>query len=171
MIIEEAKMDKGWLCLKTQPADSLRWLAKFKQGKNYEIKLIRQKRSRDANSYLWTLLDKLSAALGVPKEELYRRYIKEIGGVSSIVAVQNKAVDRFRREWEDKGLGWQTDTIPIKTPNCTGVIVYYGSSTFDTQQFSRLLDSVITDCKSIDIEVRPQEEIDSLLSEWSKHDE
>lgn len=168
MIIEEAKMDKGWLCLKTQPADSLRWLAKFKQGKNYEIKLIRQKRSNDANSLCWVLLDKLSEALGVSKEELYRRYIKEIGGVSSIVAVQNKAVDRFRREWESKGIGWQTDTIPIKTPNCTGVIVYYGSSTFDTKQMSRLIDSIVQDCQSIGIETKSEEEINSLLSEWSR---
>lgn len=166
MVIEEARMDRGWLCLKTQPADSLRWLAKFQNGKNYEIKQIRQKRSKDANCYLWVLLDKLSVELGVPKEELYRRYIKEIGGVSTIVAVQNKAVDRFRREWESNGVGWQTDTIPIKTEGCTGVIVYYGSSTFDTKQMSRMIDSVVQDCQSVGIEVRPKEEIDSLLSEW-----
>ena len=165
MHVEEAKMVKGWLCLKTQPADALRWLCKFKAG-DYEINRIRKKRSLDANAYLWVLLDKLSAELGTPKEELYRRYIKDIGGVSDILCIPNKAVDKFRREWESKGIGWQTDTIPIRTEGCTGVIVYYGSSAFDTKQMSRLIDSIVQDCKSIGIETKPQEEIDSLLEAW-----
>jgi uncharacterized protein YbbC (DUF1343 family) len=88
--------------------------------------------------------------------------------VSSIVAVQNKAVDKFRKEWEDRGLGWQTETIPIKTEGCTGVIVYYGSSTYDTKQMARLIDAIVQDCQAIGIETRPQEEIDSLLEEWGK---
>ena len=86
MHVEDAKLDRGWLCLKTQPSDALKWLCKFKQG-NYEIKKIRQKRSLDANAYLWVLLDKLSSELAAPKEELYRRYIREIGGVSQILCV------------------------------------------------------------------------------------
>ena len=160
-------MSDGWLCLKTQPADAYKWLMKYKPG-NYEIKQERKKRSLDANAYLWTLLDKLSAELRVPKEELYQMQIKQIGGVSDIVCIQDKAVDKFRDEWEKKGLGWQTDTIPSKIEGCTNVLIYYGSSAYDTKQFSRLLESVVTDCKSIGIEVKPQEEIDSMLEEWGR---
>lgn len=167
MHVEEAKMVKGWLCLKTQPADALRWLCKFKAG-DYEINRIRKKRSLDANAYLWVLLDKLSAELGTPKEELYQMQVRQIGGVSDIVAVQNKAVEKFRKEWEAKGIGWQTETMPIKTAGCTGVRVYYGSSAYDTKQMSRLIDSVIQDCKLCGIETKPQEEINSLLADWGK---
>ena len=168
MLIEEAKLDNGWLCLKTQPSDALKWLCKFKQGKNYEITQARKKRSLDANAYLWTLLDKLSAELGAPKEELYQMRIREIGGVSDIVCVQNKALDKFKREWESKGLGWQTEEFPSKLDGCTNVIVYYGSSAFDTKQMSRMIDSVVTDCQSIGIETRSPEEINSLLEEWNE---
>ena len=168
MHVEEVKYEQGWLCLKTQLSqEAMKWCFRFKAG-NYEIKRVRNKRSIDANCYLWTLLDKLSAALGVPKEELYRRYIKEIGGVSDILCVPNKAVEKFRAEWENKGIGWQTETIPVRTPKCTGVIVYYGSSVFDTKQMSRLIDSIIQDCQSIGIETRPQEEIDALLKDWGE---
>lgn len=165
MQISEAKLENGWLCLKTQPPDALKWLVKFKPG-NYEITQARKKRSIDANSFCWVMLDKLSAALQTPKEELYRRYIREIGGVSDIVCVQNKALDKFRKEWESKGIGWQTETIPVKSEGCTGVVVYYGSSAFNTQQMSRLIDSIVTDCQSIGIETKPQEEIDSLMEAW-----
>lgn len=167
MQVQEVKYEMGWLCLKTQPSESLKWAFRFKPG-NYEIKRVRKKRSIDANSLCWVLLDKLSAVLDVPKEELYQRYIKEIGGVSDVLCVPNKAVEKFRTEWEKKGLGWQTETIPIRTPNCTGVIVYYGSSVFDTKQMSRLIDSIIQDCKAIGIETRPEEEIRSLLKEWGE---
>lgn len=168
MLIEEAKLDNGWLCLKTQPSDALKWLCKFKQGKNYEITQARKKRSLDANAYLWTLLDKLSAELGAPKEELYKMRIREIGGVSDIVCIQNKALDKFKMEWESKGLGWQTEEFPSKLDGCTNVIVYYGSSAFDTKQMSRMIDSVVTDCQSIGIETRSPEEINSLLEEWNE---
>ena len=169
MVIEEARMGRGWLCLKTQPSDALRWLCKFKQGKDYEIKLIRKKRSLDANAFCFVMLDKLSATLEVPKEELYRRYIKEIGGVSDTVCVPTKAVDRLVANWEEKGLGWQAETFPSKIPNCTNVILYYGSSVYDTAQMSRLIDSIVQDCQSIGIDTKPQEEIDSLLSEWENN--
>ena len=167
MHVEQVKYEMGWLCLKTQPAEALKWCFRFKEG-NYELKRVRRKRSLDANAYMWALLDKLSATLGVPKEELYRRYIKELGGISEIICVPNNAVEKFRKEWEEKGIGWQTDTIPIRTPKCTGVIVYFGSSTFDTKQMSRMIDSIVEDCKSIGIETKSQAEIDSLLAEWSK---
>lgn len=165
MHVEEAKMVKGWLCLKTQPADALRWLCKFKAG-DYEINHIRKRRSLDANAYCFVLLDKLSADLQTPKEELYRRYIKEIGGVSETVCVPNKAVDKLVGVWESRGLGWQTDTFPSKLEGCTNVILYYGSSVYDTKQMSRLIDSIVQDCVAIGIETKSEEEINSLLNEW-----
>lgn len=165
MHVNEAKWQDGWLCLKTHPSDALRWLCKYREGE-YEIKRVRQKRSLDANAFLWVMLDKLSAALEVPKIELYRNYIKDIGGVSDLLCVPDKAVEKFRKEWEARGLGWQTDTMPIRTENCTGVIVYYGSSVFDTKQMSRLIDSVVQDCAAVGIDTKSPEEIESLLKEW-----
>ena len=168
MLLSDAKFMDGWLCLKAQPSDAMKFLCKFKQNKNYEITLARQKRSLDANAYMWVLLDKISAEVGVPKEELYQRQIRMIGGVSDTLCIQNKAVDKFRKEWESKGIGWQTETIPVKTAGCTGVIVYYGSSAFDTKQMSRLIDSIVQDCQAMGIETKSDEEIKSLLKEWGK---
>lgn len=168
MVVEDAKLEMGWLCLKTQPADALRWLCKFKNGKDYEIKQIRPKRSLDANAFCFVMLDKLSAVLKTPKEELYRRYIKEIGGVSDTVCVPTKAVERLVDTWEARGLGWQADTFPSKLEGCTNVILYYGSSVYDTAQMSRLIDCIVQDCTAIGIETKSEEEINSLLSQWEE---
>ena len=58
-----------------------------------EIKKWRKKRSLDANAYAWVLIDKIAQATGVPKTEVYRKVIREIGGVSEIVCVRTEAVD------------------------------------------------------------------------------
>ena len=68
-----------------------------------------------------------------------------------------------------KGLGWQTDTMPSKHQGYTRVILYYGSSTYDKAQMGRLIDLIVQDCTSIGIEVKPQEEIDSLLQEYERN--
>lgn len=165
MYVEKAKYEAGWLCLKTQPSEALKWCFRFKPG-NHEIKQIRPKRSLDANAYCFVLLDKLAAVLQTSKEELYKRYVKEIGGVSEVVCVPSKAVDRLAAIWEDKGLGWQTETFPSKVKGCTNMILYYGSSVYDTKQMSRLIDQIVQDCTAIGIETKSDEEIRSLLKGW-----
>lgn len=165
MLVDDAKLENGWLCLKTQPAEALKWLVKFKAG-NYEIKKTRNKRSLDANAYCFVLLDRLSEALCTPKEELYRRYIKEVGGVSETYCGKTEAIKKLCAEWETKGLGWQTETFPSKLDGCTNAILYYGSSAYDTAQMSRLIDLIVQDCQSIGIETRNPTEIKSLLEAW-----
>ena len=74
-----------------------------------EVKRWRKRRSLDANAYAWVLMDRIAQATGVPKTEVYRQAIREIGGVSDIVAVPDNAVDKFREGWSKQGIGWQTE--------------------------------------------------------------
>lgn len=138
--------------------------------KDTDIKLIvkkwRNKRSLDANAYFWVLVDKLAALLKIPKEELYRGYIRNIGGNSETICVQNRAVDRLIDGWQHNGTGWITETFESKIDGCTNVILYYGSSTYDTEQMSRLIDSVVQDCKAVGIETMTPQELDNLMRVW-----
>ena len=131
-----------------------------------EIKPYRPKRSLDSNAYAWVLIDKLSEKLGIPKVELYREYIRNIGGVSETICVQDKAVDKLCEAWKSKGIGWQTETFPSKIEGCTNVVLYYGSSTYDSAQMSRLIDHIVQDCKTFGIEVATPDEIARMMSLW-----
>ena len=128
----------------------------------------REKRSLDANAYCFVLIDKLAAKMSLTKEEIYRRAIKEIGGVSETVCVKNEAVTKLCEGWQKNGLGWQTDTFPSKLDGCTNVILYFGSSTYDTAQMSRLIDNIIEDCKALEIETKTPDEIANMLSLWEQ---
>ena len=131
-----------------------------------EIKPYRAKRSLDANAYFFVLADKLAEKLNTTKEEIYRNAIRDIGGVSETVCVKNKAVERLCEGWIRNGLGWQTETFPSKIEGCTNVILYYGSSTYDTAQMSRLIDNIVQECKAQGIETATPNEIANLLSLW-----
>ena len=155
-----------WLCIQTGKARKI--LDELKAGRDYdiEIKEHREKRSLDANAYFWVLADRLAEKLRIPKTEIYRRYIREIGGNHEMVCVIDSAVDKLRRGWEHNGLGWQTDTMPSKLPNCTTVILYYGSSTYNTRQMSHLIDMAVQDCAEQGIETMSKPELESLMKDW-----
>lgn len=131
-----------------------------------EIKPFRPKRSLDANAYCWQLIGELAKKLNLSKEEIYRNAIKEIGGNSEIVCVKNEAVKRLRDRWKKYGLGWISEEFPSKIDNCTNVILYYGSSSYDTQQMSRLIDNIVQDCKALGIQTETPERIAKLKSFW-----
>ena len=131
-----------------------------------EVKQYKAKRSLDSNAYCWVLLDKLSEKLNVPKVEIYRKLIRDVGGVSEIVCIKNEAVERLCEGWQQNGIGWCTDTFPSKIEGCTNVILYYGSSTYTTDQMSRLIDHIVQDCKAVGIETMTPNAIAEMLSLW-----
>ena len=133
---------------------------------DFQMKKWRHGRSLDANAYLWVLLDKLAEKLPVSKTEIYREEIREIGGNSSIVCVREHAMDMVCRGWQRNGLGWITEPFPSKFTGCMNVILYEGSSAYDTAQMSRLIDAVVEDCRSLGIETMPPAELASLKEAW-----
>ena len=127
----------------------------------------RKRRSLDANAYFWALLNKLAEEINIPAIEIYRRYIRHIGGNNTVVCVPDKAVADLTSGWEHNGIGWQTETQKSKLKGCTNVILYYGSSTYDTKQMSRLIDMVVQDCQSVGISTMTPREIATLMQGWS----
>ena len=137
-------------------------------GDRVEIEKIRPKRSLDANAYCFVLIDKLAQKLNIPKTEVYRNAIREIGGNSEIVCVIDKAVENLCAAWEHNGIGWQTETTPSKLKGCTNVILYKGSSAYDSKQMSALINYIVEECKEQGIQTEPQERIDDLVKRWGR---
>lgn len=155
--------------------DGERWLmlrspkmVDLESGKLYdvEIKLHREKRSLDANAYCWVLIGKISEKVGVQKTEIYRSAIKEVGGNYTVVCVQDKALNALCSGWVKNGLGWLTETTPSRIAGCTNVLLYYGSSTYDTKQMSRLIDLIVQEAKQQGIETMTPRELDALKEGW-----
>lgn len=165
MKIDKAIWEGGYLKLHTADVDARHFAYAFTPGE-YEIKQKKSLRSLDANALAWVLIDKLAAVTGVPSSEVYRRAVRDVGGNAEIVCVKAEAAPQLRKIWESRGLGWQTEDDISKLPGCVNVILYYGSSTFDTRQMSRLIDNLMQDARAVGIETMALDKLAALLGEW-----
>ena len=130
--------------------------------KPWELDIHRPLRSKEANQYMWVLADKLAKKLRITKEDVYREAIRDIPGVSQIVCVQDDDVDGLSRLWKKRGLGWQVEDFPSKIKGCTNLILYKGSSEYDTAQMSTLIDYLVEECKAQHIETMSPDELARL---------
>lgn len=134
-----------------------------------EIKKAQKHRSMEANRYAWVLIDQIAAKAHMRKSEVYRNAIREIGGVSTEMLMKADAVIPFREIWQKQGIGNQVEILDEDLDNgdCS-VLVYFGSSTYDTAQMSALLDSLIQDAEALGIPtITPKEEA-RMIGKWTR---
>jgi hypothetical protein len=127
-----------------------------------EVKQHRQKRSLDANAYLWVMLQKMSEVLQTSKDELYLLMLDRYGVFTHIIVKPNM-VDMVKQEWRTvRELG------EVTVNNKTGVQLqcFFGSSTYDTKQMSTLISGVVSECHDLGIETLPPDEIANMNSQW-----
>lgn len=157
---------ESWLMLRTEARNAQKFCDDMKPGRVYdaELKEHREKRSLDANAYAWVLLGKLAAKLNIPKEEVYRQIIRDVGDNYEILPIRDEAVDKWISAWEEKGIGWCCDVLgKSKLGGYTNVIAYYGSSTYDSKQMSDFISLIVQECEEQDIETATPRELSLLL--------
>ena len=164
--------DNGFYFKALIPASEVRQARQFvltKRNKPHvlEIKEKKEKRSLDANAYFWQLLSELANALGTKKEELYLKYVQDFGPFRDFTLTKEES-KTFCTAWSMLGTGWPTEQVDF-APDGDRVVIraYYGSSTYSTKQMSRLIDSVVEDCKAIGIETMTPDKLALLKDGWN----
>ena len=159
------------LDIDTKNVETLDLLNKLKEKKlDIEIKQHREKRSGRANRYFWELLTEICEYQNIDPIEDYKRRVFELG-IFKITPVLEEDFQTWKKGWEKQGIAWSCEKLDTKIINgikICDVVLYYGSSSFNTKQMSRLIDNLVQDCKACGIETKPQQEIDSLLEEWEE---
>ena len=160
------KTQKPKILLVLNERESLSSIEELKEDKlSIEIKKYKNKRSLDANAYMWVLISKLEEKLNISKDIIYKDAIRNIG-VYEVIPVKNEAVERFIEAWTKNGLGWVCETTKSKLEGYTNILAYYGSSTYNTAEMSRLIDFIVQECKQLNIETMSRTELDSLIESW-----
>lgn len=135
---------------------------------NIELKKYRKPRSLDANKYFWKLLQEVCDYKDIDTIEDYKRRVKELG-IFKQFKIMIQDIKTFEKIWTDRGIAWFceiVDTTYIGDTEFKIINAYYGSSSYNSKQMSRLIDNLVQDCKAVGIETKPQAEIDSLLKQW-----
>ena len=165
----ETRKPKISLILDTNSLDIVEQL-KNENKLNIEMKKWYKKRSLDANAYCWVLCNNIANELSkngiTTKEEIYRDAILQVGSFEPFI-VQEKTFEKFKRIWEKQGLGFLVQEVS-RQGKCVKVNCYYGSSTYVSKEMSLLIEILIQLAKSLNLETKSQNEINSLLESWDK---
>lgn len=161
---------QGWSILTLRlmtPQDKLDGIIKLLKGKfNLVLKRYEKPRSLNANAYAWVLMDKIAQKLGISKEEVYVRAVKQVG-VFNPLNVDIAAYERFKQNWGRHGLGWIVDRL-----GNDGVKVYfnayYGSSVYTSSEMARLIDWIVEEAKQQGIDTMTPAERARLIDEWGR---
>ena len=133
-----------------------------------EIKRTTKPRSLDANNFCWSLCTEIGKAITppVPKEDVYRKAIREVGEYEPL-PIKAEAVETFQRRWSSKGTGWFAEVIDdSKLPGYKLVFAYYGSSTYDTAAMSKLIDYLVDEAQQMELQIPASREQEEMLKAW-----
>lgn len=148
------------------PIEELNSLKIAKNGLKIDICKWTNKRSLDSNAYLWVLLDKIADKVNSTKYHIYKQFIKDVG-VFDIVPIKDEAIDRFIRSWQKKGIGWVCESLgKSKIQGYTNIIAYYGTSEYNPNEMSRILNEVVLQAKELGIQTLDELELKKMAEEW-----
>lgn len=126
------------------------------------IEKYKEKRSLSANSYFWVMCDKIAKKLGTDRWDQYLSQIYRYGCFID-VSVINKAIPILKNTYRyiqviDEGF---MNGEPASVVRC-----FRGSSTYDKEEMSDLINGTVEDAKDLGIDVLPPDEIEHLISAW-----
>lgn len=111
-----------------------------------EIKEYKKPRTRNANALMWELCEKLAERIpGISKEDIYRQAVHSVGTCYS-TTVPTAQAEALANSWTCRGVGWLAEEIS-RDDESTSILLYPGSSTYTTEQMSRIIDYLVDECK------------------------
>lgn len=154
------------ISLSINESGSIEAVSKLKSCDCLDIKLAkhREKRSKDANALLWVCITQLADALKLSKDEVYLQELKRYGKFVPIT-INKEAFETFKRSWREVEVVGEFENYGITK---LSLLCYLGSHTYNTKEFSRLLEGVISDIQDIGLQPPTSQDMRRSLEEWER---
>jgi len=114
------------------------------------------KRTKSMNSYYWQLVTQLANVLRTSKEELHEQLLKRYSQRDYISLLANINPSNYFPYYEEK------NTFKHNNNTFKSYLIFKRSSDMNKQEFSILLDGLISECKECDIPTMTPNEIAEL---------
>lgn len=126
-----------------------------------DLKEWRDKRSLDANAYLWLLVTKIAEAVRSDKDSVYLEMLKRYGQ-GGVVKIPNDKVDLFKRAYK-----YHEPHEKLSAEEKAQYFRFWvGSSEYDSKEMSVLIDGVISDAEELGIPTIPDDELTAMKARW-----
>lgn len=130
----------------------------------YDVKIDkhREKRSLNANAYLWKLVTEIGNVLNKSKEEVYLQMLIDYGQSEMVSILSEIDVKGYFKYYKLAG------TSILNSKEFNHYKIYKGSSEYDTKEMSILLNGVVQEAKNLGIKTKDDIELERLIEEWEK---
>ena len=135
----------------TTSRENLLRIEEIKANSVLTIEADKADKSRNQNAYMWALIGELAKEVGISKEDVYREYIKDYG-IYDVKEIACEAVEEYKKAWKKQGAGWICEETGESKDGYATVICYKGTSAYSQQQLARMIDAIVRDCKSYNID-------------------
>lgn len=128
----------------------------------YDVKIDkhREKRSLNANAYLWKLVTEIGNVLNKSKEEVYLQMLIDYGQSEMVSILSEIDVKGYFKYYKLAG------TSILNGKEFNHYKIYKGSSEYDTKEMSILLNGVVQEAKNLGIKTKDDIELERLIKEW-----
>ena len=127
----------------------------------------RKNRSLDANKLLWACIGEIASELKADKWNVYLMMLKRYGKFT-YVCVKPAVVDAMKAQWRECEVIGDVD---INGQRAVQLLCYFGSSTYNTKEFSVLLDGVASEMKDMGLQPPMSQDMKRALENWEKQHE
>ena len=127
---------------------------------NVKIDKHREKRSLNANAYLWKLVTEIGNILNKSKEEVYLQMLIDYGQSEMVSILSEIDVKGYFKYYKLAG------TSLLNDKEFNHYKIYKGSSEYDTKEMSILLNGVVQEAKNLGIKTKDDIELERLVEEW-----
>ena len=128
-------------------------------------KIFRNHRSLDANGLLWHCIGQIASEMRLDKWDVYLLMLKRYGKYTYI-CVKPAVVEAVKLQWRECE---EVGTVNINGQEAVQLLCYFGSSTYDSKEFSVLLDGVIEEMKAIGLQPPLTGDIRRALENYGQH--
>lgn len=130
----------------------------------YDVKIDkhREKRSLNANAYLWELCTQIGNILRKSKEEVYLEMLVDYGQSIMVSVLSDVKLNGFYKYYKEAGKS------NLNGKEFTHYKIYKGSSEYDTKEMSILLDGVVQEARQLGIRTKEDEELEKMIDKWKE---
>lgn len=129
----------------------------------YDVKIDkhREKRSLNANAYLWKLVTEMGNVLSKSKEEVYLQMLIDYGQSEMVSILSEIDVKGYFKYYKLAG------TSILNGKEFNHYKIYKGSSEYNTKEMSILLEGVVQEAKNLGIKTKDDIELERMIDKWT----
>lgn len=123
-----------------------------------EVKHWRERRTLSANAYFWVLCQRIAERIRSTKEAVYLLMLRDAGQFVDL-EVAKEATQMLQRVYRyTEVLGEDEGRAVVRC--------YMGSSGYDTDEMSRLIDHTVDEAQALGIETMTPDELEHMKQTW-----